>query len=131
MSKDVLWGVLGSFLGSLVEEGVEELFPGLGELGAAGEIGGFITGLLGSKLLKKEGKKAFESFITYAFKAVNKEKSENITEDEVKRFMENFKAFSPEKKKEIVSDFKVLDPYAYGFIKEFFKEKLKEQYDEA
>ena len=54
MDRDILFTLGGTILGSLIEEGIEEIFPGVGELHWTGEIAGLIAGLLASQLTKTE-----------------------------------------------------------------------------
>ena len=81
MGNDILYAIGGAILGSLVEEGLEEVFPGLGELTYQGEAGGALAGLIGSEFTKGETKNAFDSFIKFAYRQVNqKESYEEISE---------------------------------------------------
>lgn len=123
MDKDKLYAIGGALLGSLAEEGLEEVFPGLGELTYQGEISGAITGLIGSEFAEEETRNAINSFIKYAYRQINEEEaSEEISEEEVEAFTEQFDRLPKGKKKEIINNFKNLDPYAYNFIVDFLKE---------
>lgn len=122
--KDVLCTIGGSIIGSLIEEGVEEFFPGVGELNWTGEIAGAIAGLLGSQFAKKETRAAIESFIKHAYRQINKSTaSDNISDDDLRLFSEKFKTISNNTKREILNNFRNLAPYEYEFIKEFLREK--------
>jgi len=122
MDKDVLYTIGGSILGSLIEEGIEEIFPGVGELKWTGEIAGAIAGLLGSQLTKDEIKESLRKFIKYAYKETNKHSaSKIINDDDLILFDKEFKNLPKSKKKEILNNFKNLAPYDYDFIVDFFR----------
>lgn len=122
MGKDKFFAIGGALLGSLVEEGLEEVFPGIGELTYEGEIGGALLGLIASDFSKEETKHAIDSFVKYAYRKVNKETaSENISEEDLKLFTNKFSMLPVSKKKEIINNFRNLDPYAYDFIIDFLK----------
>ena len=126
MDKAVLYTIGGSILGSLIEEGIEEIFPGVGELEWTGEIAGAIAGLLGSQLTKDEIRESLEKFIKYAYKQTNKQSASNsIDDNDLKLFEREFKNLPINKKKEILNNFKNLAPYDYDFIVEFFNEMEK------
>lgn len=122
MDKDILFTVGGTILGALLEEGIEEIFPGVGELEWTGEISGAITGLLGSQLTKDEVKNSITNFIKYAYKSINKKTApDNISQDEIDLFSKSFKNLPPNNKKEIINNFKNLAPYDYDFIVDFLR----------
>jgi len=121
MSHEPYAAAAGALLGSLVEEGLEEVFPGLGELAYTGEAGGAITGLFASGLAE-EKKEAFRSFIKYAYRQVNEaEAPEEISENEVKTFTENFDNIPKEEKKKIINGYRDTFPYEYSIIKKTLK----------
>lgn len=120
MGRDFWFTIGGTILGSLIEEGIEELFPGVGELEFTGEIAGAISGLLGSQLTKDEIKNAIETFIRFAYKKINKKTAqENISEDELKMFSKKFGNIPKKQKKEMINAFKNIAPYEYDFIVDF------------
>jgi len=120
MDKDILYTVGGLVIGSLIEEGIEEFFPGVGELGYAGEIAGSISGLLSSKLTKEETKRSIEMFIKYAYKRINKANSlDSVTDEELKMFAKNFKNIPEKQKKEILNNFKNLAPNEFEYLYDF------------
>jgi len=122
MSKDFWYTVGGTILGSLIEEGIEEIFPGVGELNWTGEIAGAISGLLGSQLTKDEVKNSIKTFIKFAYRRINKETAkENISEQELRIFSDKFNKIPKSKKLEIINNFKNLAPYEYDFIKDFLQ----------
>lgn len=124
MSKDILYTIGGTVLGSLIEEGVEEIFPGVGELKWTGEISGAIAGLLASQLTKKEIKNAVECLIKFAYKKINKSSAnENITDIDLDLFSKRFKDIPKNKRKEIINNFKNIAPYEYEFIVDFLNNK--------
>jgi hypothetical protein len=123
MANEKFYAIGGAILGSLAEEGLEEIFPGLGELAYQGEIGGAIAGLIGSEFTKEETKSAIESFVKYAYRRINQEEaSENISEEELKQFTEKFGQLPKSKKEEIINNFRNLAPYEYEFIIDFLKD---------
>ncbi len=123
MSKDFWYTVGGTILGSLVEEGIEEIFPGVGELNWTGEISGAIAGLLSSQLTKDEVNNSIKIFVRYAYRFVNKDNAPNdISDEELKVFSDNFHKVPFNKKKEIINNFKTLSPYEYSLIVDFLKE---------
>lgn len=123
ISKTALSGIIGTILGSLIEEGLEEVFPGLGELGNAGEITGFFGGILASSLKKEETRNALMLFIRYLHKqAYGKDLTEGASKEEVEKLAEKFKDLPPKTKEKIVSSFKNVAPYEYGFIQEQISE---------
>jgi hypothetical protein len=123
MSKDFLYTVAGTILGSLIEEGIEEFFPGVGELGPTGEIVGGITGLLSSNITKKEVENSLQSFIKYVYRQINaKSADEAISEEELRTFSEKFKSIPQNQKKRILNNFRTLSPYEYHFIYDFLEE---------
>jgi len=122
MKRDILLTAGGTILGSLIQEGIEELFPGAGELGATGEIAGAISGFLSSQLTKEELRNALESFIKYSYRQMNKTKApEDISEKELQTFSDNFSKLPKNKKAEIINNFKNLAPYEYSFIMDFLE----------
>lgn len=121
MDKDVLFTLGGSLLGSLIEEGIEEIFPGVGELKWTGEIAGAIAGLLGSQLTKDEVKESLQRFIKYAYKQINRQEASSFDEADLDLFQRNFNSLSKATKKEILNNFKNLSPYDYDFIVDFLK----------
>lgn len=123
MANEKFYAIGGAILGSLAEEGLEEIFPGLGELAYQGEIGGAIAGLIGSEFTKEETKSAIESFVKYAYRRINQEEaSENISEKDLKQFTEKFGHLPKSKKEEIINNFRNLAPYEYEFIIDFLKD---------
>jgi len=122
MSKDFWYTVGGTILGSLIEEGIEELFPGVGELKWTGEISGAIAGLLSSQLTKDEVKNSIRTFIKFAYRRINQETAKkDISDNDLKIFSGQFNKIPNNKKKEIINNFKNLAPYEYGFIVDFLK----------
>ena len=120
MVKDLMYTFAGTILGSLIEEGIEEFFPGVGELGYGGEIAGSIAGLLASQFKKDEIRNSMKTFIKFAYKKINMESdNDNISEDELNLFSEKFNKLPKRQKKQIISNFKNLAPYEYGFILDF------------
>ncbi|MDA3813656.1 MAG: hypothetical protein PF570_05315 [Candidatus Cloacimonetes bacterium] len=123
MNKELLCTVAGTIIGSLIEEGVEEVFPGVGELGITGEIAGAVTGLISSSFSKREVKNAIETFVKYAYKRINTKTSiEHISDDELKVFAEKFKLIPGSQKRDIIANFKNVAPYEYQYILGFLKE---------
>ena len=123
MSKDVIYTIAGTILGSLIEEGIEEVFPGIGELGPTGEIAGAITGLLSSNIMKKEVRNSLQTFIKYVYKQVNAKNADKaISEEELRIFSDKFKSIPKSQKKRILSNFKILSPYEYDLIHDLLKE---------
>ena len=123
MDKEMLYTVAGGILGSIIEEGIEEIFPGVGELGWTGEIVGSISGFLSSKITKDEIKHSCEIFIKYAYRQVNRGTAEiNIDEADLLVFEKHFNKLPKIKKKEILNSFKGISPYEYDFIVEFLQE---------
>jgi hypothetical protein len=122
MSYEPYAAAAGAILGSLAEEGLEEVFPGLGELGYQGEAGGALVALLGSGLAKEE-KEAVKSFVKFAYRQVNEAGApEEISEEEVATFTENFDDIPEAEKKKIINTYKELSPYEYNLINKFLKE---------
>jgi hypothetical protein len=120
MKRSILSTAMGTIFGSIIEEGIEELFPGVGELGNTGELFGAIVGLLSSQFTKDEIKQASETFIKYAYKSVNsKSLDESITDDEINLFSKRFKELPSKTKKEIINNYKNLAPYEFSLIIEF------------
>ncbi|MBE7549227.1 MAG: hypothetical protein HS127_19540 [Planctomycetia bacterium] len=124
MSRDFLYTIGGTIIGSLIEEGIEEVFPGVGELKWTGEISGAIAGLLSSQLTKKEFKNAIESLIKYAYKKINKSTAnDNIADGDLELFSKQFRDIPRNERKEIINNFRNIAPYEYEFIVEFLKNK--------
>ena len=120
MSKDVFYTLGGAIIGSIIEEGIEEMFPSPVELGVTGEIAGAITGLLKSKFDKAEAKEALITFVRYVFRQINKQKLDSdLSEEEIKLFTKNFQNLPKNIKSEILSNYKNIDPYNYSLIKEY------------
>lgn len=120
MQREILFSTFGTLLGSIIEEGIEEIFPGVGELKHTGEISGLIAGLLGSQLTKDETREAIRRFIKYCYKVTNeKTLNENIPDEELKLFTERFNKIPKKDKQKIINSFKNLSPYEYNFIKDF------------
>jgi len=123
MSYEPYAAAAGAILGSLMEEGLEEVFPGLGELGYAGETGGALTALLASGLAD-EKKEAVKSFVKYAYREVNDaEIGEKISKEEVESFSENFGDIPRKEKEKIINHYQNVAPHEYHLIKEFIQEK--------
>ena len=121
VERALLGTVFGTILGSIVEEGLEEIFPGLGELGAGGEIGGAIAGLIVGTLAEEEGRNAINKFLRYAFFRVNGQKlTEGATEDELINFQKNFEKMPPGIRKEIISSYKNADPHGFQYLNKVF-----------
>lgn len=119
MSYEPYAAAAGAILGSLAEEGLEEVFPGLGELGYQGEIGGL---LLGSSLAKEQ-KEAIKSFVKFAYRQINEaEAPEEISKEEVETFTDNFDKIPEAEKKKIINTYRDLSPYEYSLIQKFIKE---------
>lgn len=122
MDKDLIFTLGGTILGSLIEEGIEEIFPGVGELKWTGEIAGAIAGLLGSQLTKDEVKESLQRFIKYAYKQINRQDAASSFDDaDLDLFQKNFQNLPKSTKKEILNNFKNLSPYDYDFIVDFLK----------
>ena len=120
MDKTFWLTIGGTILGSLVEEGIEEIFPGVGELEFKGEISGAISGLLSSQLTKDEVKKSIETFVRFAYKKINKKSvQENISDNDLKLFSKKFGKIPKKQKLEIINSFKNIAPYEYDFIIDF------------
>lgn len=124
MINDTLFTIGGTIIGSLIEEGIEEIFPGVGELGITGEISGAIAGLLGSKLTKSEIKAAVEQLIVFSYRYVNKDNSgKNIPDEDLKAFSEKFKDLPKSIKQEIINNWKSISPYEYSYVRDFLCEQ--------
>jgi hypothetical protein len=122
MDKGIIYSIAGSILGSIIEEGIEELFPGVGELDYQGEIAGAIAGLLGSQFTKEETQESFNKFVKFCYKKINdKSFIDNIPDDELELFSKKFNNLPKKQKLEIINNFKNLSPYEYDFIKDFLK----------
>jgi len=129
MDKDLWYTIASAILVSLIEEGTKEIFPSLdnfhkdvGELEMSEKIPGFIVSLFASPNTKDETRKSIKTFIRFAYKEVNIESAfENITEEELKLFSENFNEVPKDQKKQIISDFKNLAPDEYGLILDFLE----------
>lgn len=122
MSYEPYAAAAGAIFGSLVEEGLEEVFPGLGELAYQGEAGGALTALLGTGLAK-EKKGAIKSFVKYAYREVNDaEAGEEITEKELEDFSDNFDKIPRDEKEKIVNHYRNVAPHEYHLIKNFIQE---------
>lgn len=120
MKREVIFTTFATLLGSLVEEGIEEIFPGVGELNYTGEISGLIAGLLGSQLTKDEMKESIRKFIKYCYKVTNeKSLNEDIQDEELELFTERFSKIPKKEKQKIINSFKSISPYEYAFIKDF------------
>jgi len=89
--SDALWAAAGALIGSLIEGGLEELFPGSLELGPAAEIGSSISALLASGEARHEARTAFETFVHYAYRRFSQHPAtETISEDELRVFSQDF-----------------------------------------
>lgn len=121
MKKELLFSIGGGVIGSLIEEGIEGFFPGVGELGLSGEIAGAITGLLSSKVTKEDVKDSVEKFIKYAYKSINTKEADELSDEEAELFNRKFQDIPKAEKKKILNNFKNLAPYEYDLIKEFLK----------
>ena len=122
MDKDLLYTIGGTILGALIEEGVEEIFPGVGELGWTGEISGAIAGFLGSQLTRDEARRSLENFIRFMYRSVNKVNAQtDISDDDLNVFSKSFGKLPVKIKKEIIGNFKKLAPYEYNFIADLLK----------
>lgn len=120
MSKEWV-AAAGAVFGSLAEEGLEEVFPGLGELGYRGELGGALASVLGSELVEEE-REAIKSFVKYAYRQVNEtEAPEEISDEEVEAFTEKFGEIPNREKKKIINNYKNVFPYEYSLIQDFLK----------
>lgn len=123
MAKEALYTVGGAILGSLVEEGIEEVLPGARELGLAGEISGGVAGVIGSEFFKEETKNAIQSFVKFTYRQINRREADgSISEEELRLFTEKFDRLPASKKKEIIANFRNLAPHEYDFIVEFLND---------
>lgn len=123
MSYEPYAAAAGAILGSLVEEGLEEVFPGLGELTYEGEAGGALVSLLGTGLAR-EKKEAIKSFVKYAYREVNDaEAGEEISREELEAFSENFSKIPRWEKEKLLNHYRNVAPYEYHLIKEIIRER--------
>ena len=117
MSKEFWYTLGGTLLGSLVEEGVEHFFPGVGELGILGEATGAIAGLLSAN---SEAGNAVESFIRFAYRNINDRSApENVSDDELRIFSEQFGKLPAREKQRIINAYKGIAPHEYEFLYDF------------
>jgi hypothetical protein len=121
LNKELLYSALGAAIGSIGEEVLEEVFPGIGELGWTGEISGTIIGFL--KGSSDETQESMQKFFNYLYRHINKDKLANkLDENEVKVFTEQFKNIPQKEKERILNNFKVAAPYEYEMIKNFLED---------
>lgn len=121
MSKEWV-AVAGALFGALAEEGLEEVFPGLGELAWQGELAGTFTALAGDSLA--EGKRdAIKSFIKYAYRQVNDaEAEEEISQSDLDAFSDNFDEIPKSEKEKILNGYRNAAPHEFHLVKEFISE---------
>jgi len=125
MSRDVWYTLIGSALGSILEEIAEEIWP-IPEQEWTGEIAGAIAGLFTSQLTKDEVKNSLEQFVRYVHRQINLSKSKELTEEELKLFSEHFKKIPKKQKREIINSYKSMAPYEYELIREIIGQAIKE-----
>ncbi|NQV17021.1 MAG: hypothetical protein HQ534_00540 [Armatimonadetes bacterium] len=129
MDKDLWYTIASTMLGSLIEEGTKEIFPSLdnfhkdvGELEKSERIPGFIVSLFASPNTKDETRNSIKTFVRFAYKEVNIESAnDNVSEEELKLFSENFNKVPKDQKKQIISDFKNLAHDEYVLILDFLE----------
>lgn len=118
MDRQALATIIGTMLGSVVEEGLEEIFPGLGELGAAGEVAGGVAGLIAGTLSGDEGTAAANRFLRYAYYRVNGSKlTQGATDEDVEIFERAFRKLPSKVRCDIISSFKNADPQSFHYLR--------------
>ena len=129
MDKNLWHTIAGTMLGSLIEEGTKEIFSDfekthreVGKLEKSEKVPGFIFSLFTSPNTKDETRNSIKTFVRFAYKEVNTEfANDNVSEEELKLFSENFNKVPKEQKKQIISDFKNFAPDEYGLILDFLE----------
>ena len=122
MSKAAFKSIVGVILGSLIEEGLEEMFPGLPELGYTGEALGGLTGFMMSELEKEDFKKAWDLFLRVGYRLSRKlDSSAKISEEDLQVFSERFGSIPKRQKQEMIESYRLIAPYEYSLILDFFK----------
>ena len=129
MDKDLWYTITSTMLGSLIEEGTKEIFLSLdniheevGELEWSEKVPGFIFSLYASPNTKDETRNSLKTFIRFAYKEVNIESVfDNVSEEELKIFSENFNKVPKNQKKQIISDFKNLALDEYKLLLDFLE----------
>jgi len=120
---EALWAAPGALVGSLVEGGLEELFPGPPEFGPAAELGSSIAALLASADSRREAQAAFETFVHYAHKRISRHPApEAVSYEELRAFSQNFAQYPRGLKSQIISGFRDQNPHHYASINELLKE---------
>jgi len=115
----------GAVFGALAEEGLEEVFPGLGELTYEGELAGTFTALASADLAE-EKQDAIKSFIKYAYRQINDGEAEDeVSQSDLDTFSENFASIPEEEKKKIINNYRNIAPHEFHLIKEILDSKTK------
>ncbi|MCS3639202.1 hypothetical protein [Salinibacter ruber] len=115
----------GAVFGALVEEGLEEVFPGLGELTYEGELAGTFTAL-GSAELVEERQDAIKSFVKYAYRQINEgEAKKELSQSDLDTFSENFSDIPAEEKRKIINNYRNIAPHEFHLIKDILETQSK------